>query len=556
MNLFNFDLTPDYVDRYAGVSNYDKFRKMVTKSNVDMVINKFTPFTKAKRSVSGVGTIISVDGSNIDKTDQSKGISVSTKINNKDKNIVINNETLGSQLENVHKELEFDYINSQMKMSYGCISNLTRCASFSSSYSKLHSDGDISDEYMNLIDMAHQIAKASIMGYLPDYKSLLKKMPDEMTSASSNSLAALVEDMIYGEELTRVSKLIGTKNKSSGDWDEIETEIQAVIARDIHDGVAVLNYIDVDTTIVPSVKVFSAELDNPKNDKDGKEVCNASNGQISYDESPSFSEQPTAKDKEWILNNDTLESDGRSDADDSFFFTARDWEHEERDFSKYDHLVDALYESLVGRIGKKNSQSPAKKLNKRNVASDLSDNIYISNDPVGGKKLNINVIIDTSGSMSGNYIDDAVYILYVFNELARRGVVSGKIMLSANKASGMWDFPMNNSMLQSIAAHNGGEGFKHTMAIRWAEMKAADFNIAITDGQLTDGYIDLTAFEAAGIYVTGMYVGRGMDKKNITRYTGGLKEWFSHSIVRPSVEEGVYSIVDQAILQLGSGNGN
>ena len=556
MNLFNFDLTPDYVDRYAGVSNYDKFRKMVTKSNVDMVINNFTPFTKAKRSANGVGTIVSVDGSNIDKTNTSKGIVISSKNNNKDRNIIINNETLGSQLENVHKESEFDYINSQMKMSYGCISNLSKCASFAGSYSVMHGDGDISNEYMNLIDTAHQLAKAKVMGYLPNYAGLLKEMPEEITSLPSNSLAAFVEDMMRGEELTRVSKFIGTKNKSSGDWTEIETEMQALIARDIHDGIAVLNDVSVDTTVVPTIGVFSSESENPKNDNNGKEVCNLSNGHISYDESPSFSEQPTARDKKWELNNDTLEADGKSYIDDKYFFTAKDYVKERRDFAQYDHLVDALYESLVGRIGKKNSQSPAKKLNKRNVASDLSDNIYVSSDPVGGKKLNINVVIDTSGSMSGNFIDDAVYILYVFNELARRGVVSGKIMLSASGASGMWDFPMNNEMLQNIAAHNSGEGFKHTMAIRWTEMKAADFNIAITDGQLTDGYIDLAAFEAAGIFITGMYVLRDMDKKSITRYTGGLKKWFSHSIVRTSVEEGIYSIVDQAILQLGSGNGN
>ena len=554
MNLFNFDLTPDYVDRYAGVSNYDKFRKMVTKSNVDMVINNFAPFTKAKRSANGVGTIVSVDGSNIDKTNTSKGIVISSKNNNKDRNIIINNETLGSQLENVHKESEFDYINSQMKMSYGCISNLSKCASFAGSYSVMHGDGDISNEYMNLIDTAHQLAKAKVMGYLPNYTGLLKEMPAEMTSMSSNSLAAFVEDMMRGEELTRVSKFIGTKNKSSGDWTEIETEIHAVIKRDIDHNIAVLNYVSVDTTVVPTIGVFSSESENPKNDNNGKEVCNLSNGHISYDESPSFSEQPTARDKKWELNNDTLEADGKSEIDDKYFFRAK--VHERRDFAQYDHLVDALYESLVGRIGKKNSQSPAKKLNKRNVASDLSDNIYVSSDPVGGKKLNINVVIDTSGSMSGNFIDDAVYILYVFNELARRGVVSGKIMLSASGASGMWDFPMNNEMLQNISAHNSGEGFRHTMAIRWAEMKAADFNIAITDGQLTDGYIDLPAFEAAGIFVTGMYVLRDMDKKSITRYTGGLKKWFSHSIVRTSVEEGIYSIVDQAILQLGSGNGN
>jgi hypothetical protein len=98
--------------------------------------------------------------------------------------------------------------------------------------------------------------------------------------------------------------------------------MHAIISRDIHDNIAVLNHVSVDTTVVPTIGIFSSESENPKNDKDGKEVCNVSNGHISYNESPSFSEQPTARDKKWELNNDTLEADGKAEVDDKYFFRA------------------------------------------------------------------------------------------------------------------------------------------------------------------------------------------------------------------------------------------
>ncbi|RLF06406.1 MAG: hypothetical protein DRJ64_04510 [Thermoprotei archaeon] len=550
MDLFNFDLVPEYVDRYAGVSNYDKYRKMMTKSNVDMIIDNFVPFSAAKRSAHGVGTIISVDGSNIESTDQ-RCVSLTAGSNHaKNRKIVINNEAMASQMENIHTENEFEFFESQMKFAYGSFANLNKCAAFGADYASRLSDGELSEDYMYLIDFVHQAAKARVSGYMPDYSKMMKSMPDPEV-LEVTSLAALAEDLYRGEDITGAAKIIDGCNKSTGDWRAIEAVIQGIISDDISSKRS-LDEVTLDAEIVPT---FNTETKPPEEDDDAKEACEVGRGHVSYDESPSFSEQPTDKDKSWELENDALEVQESSKLEDDKFFDTGVISDRE-DFAKYDHLVDALHESLVGRMGKKNSMNPSKRLNKRNVAAELSDNIYVSVDPVGGKKLNINVIIDTSGSMSGEYIDDAVYILYVFNQLARRGVVTGKIMLSASGISGMWDFPLAHDKLKNISAWNGGEGFRHTMAIRWKEMLAADFNVAITDGQLTDGYIDLAAFESAGIFVTGMYVHRGMDKKKITSYTGGLKRWFSNSIVRGSVEECVYSIVDQAILQLGSGNGN
>jgi len=554
MDLFNFDLTPDYVDRYAGVSNFDKFRKMNTRSNVNMIIDRFLPFSKAKRAVNPVGTIISMDDTNIYNSDDTQGIFMSIAANRKNKKLVVNTKTLGEQMEAVNPEDHGKYFEAQSRFAYGCFSNLTRCAAMTSQYVKAMDDGLISESYMALIEITHQLAKARVHGYIPDYSDMLIDQPAPCLAGSA-TLAAVVEDLIRGEDITLTAQEIDGKDKSSGDWSDIEGKIAGVIQFEIDNGEAATFAPEHSPNLsyVPQLRVYQPGEKQPGDDKASKEVCEVGNDSVTYDETPSFSEKPNNDDTKYEMSNDILETDGKSSSDYRSFFEDTYDDLGDRNFEQYDHLVDALYESLVGRLGKKNSQSPAKRLNKRNVASDISDNIYVSTDPVGGKNLNINVIIDTSGSMAGHYIDDAVYITYVFNELARRGVVKGNIMLSCKSASGMWEMPMNKTMLHGIVAHNGGEGFRHTMGLRYKEMIAADYNVAITDGQLTDGHIDLAAFEASGIFVTGMYVKRGIDNKNLTRYTNGLNKWFSKSIVRGSVDEAIYSVVDQAILQLGSG---
>ena len=50
-------------------------------------------------------------------------------------------------------------------------------------------------------------------------------------------------------------------------------------------------------------------------------------------------------------------------------------------------------------LGKLANIIPAKRLSKRNIASGLTDKIYMSRTEEKGKHLNVNVIIDTSGSI-------------------------------------------------------------------------------------------------------------------------------------------------------------
>ena len=114
----------------------------------------------------------------------------------------------------------------------------------------------------------------------------------------------------------------------------------------------------------------------------------------------------------------------------------------------------------------------------------------------------------------------------------------------------MLALPISPELLPQIAAHNGGEGFRHTFAIRWKELKEADYNVALTDGHLTDGHIDKSDMHKEGIYVTGLYSVPSLssNKKDSASYTNRLNAWFSKSAVRSSAEELIYYMIDQAIL--------
>ena len=312
---------------------------------------------------------------------------------------------------------------------------------------------------------------------------------------------------------------------------------------------------DVINTRLPITNKYFRPV-SPKDEKGhGKEACKVGDGKMEYNEEPVFAENERAdSDESFKETNDTLELEDMSSVTKSKFFLDDNKKSEPEKWAKRDanmeRLAEALYETLVGRIGKRNSNNPSKRLNMRAITSGSIDNIYRSTVPLGGKHLNINLILDTSGSMYGSYINDGVDVINCINKLAQRGVISGNLMLSASGGSAMIRLPVNDDLLPRISAHNGGEGFRHTMGLRWKELKEADYNVAITDGMLTDGYIDMKEMGKEGIEIVGLYSNRNLkdNKSEALKYSGSLKRWFSNSAVRSSAEEMVYYLIDNSIL--------
>ena len=209
-------------------------------------------------------------------------------------------------------------------------------------------------------------------------------------------------------------------------------------------------------------------------------------------------------------------------------------------------LADELYESLKGRMGRLAGLMPSKRLSKRNIASGLTDKIYMSTTEEKGKYLNVNVIIDTSGSMSGQYIRDAKEVTYVMNILAERGIFKGNVILTGSSAHALIPMPMPRDRVNYIAANGGGEGIRECFRKFKPEMKQADFNICLTDGMLSDGHIDKEEMTRQNISITGGYVNG--TKETILEFTGSLNRWFHKSFVRPTTKELVLALVAQGVL--------
>ena len=566
VNLFG-EIDHGFVDRYAGLGVNQRYKKLVSKSNVDMVLNRFSPFTKVRNLKNNTSTNISLEGTNIEGT----GAPVTYHHSKKSGKIYVNSDAMEKHLDELPLEDREDRFKLLMRGAYTARADVESINARTRDGNKL---GNVASDLLNgkaVLDMS--LGKIDIMkemhrqilvaaqqtAYDCHIPSGTAKMPDSLGSdvgdlsiSMANGTApskAWAQSMM--DRLHKMGRNRGEYNK----WaDDVLAQARREFGSKWHqeqDEATLAGMLDDQSTLSNAYYMTAKDPD----EKDSDEACEVGHGKMKVDKTPGFSEEKNARDEVYEEINDTLEMDDISDSDKKYFFNEgaygkgqnEDWN--KRD-SKMSVLADALYDTLCGKVGKRVSQNPAKRLNTRALASGLSDNIYKSKVPLGGKNLSLNLILDTSGSMASYHITDGVDVINCINKLALRGVISGNLMLTASGASSMFTLPINPDLLPKISAHNGGEGFRHTMGLRWKELQAADYNVAITDGMLTDGHIDQHEMKAQGIEIVGLYTQRNVkkDPKLALSYTNGLNKWFTKSAVRGDASELIYYLIDNAIL--------
>lgn len=544
-----FGLGGRYVDRYAGLSNFERYKKMVSKANVDMVLNKFSPFVKAKKLKSPTKTVVSMDDTNIDGT-YGPIVFHGTREENK---IIVNNERVTEILDSIPKDKHADVFNSMMKSAYiarSDIASLNARSNYDGVGKNIQDMMDSSDHKLQKkADIVREAIRQTLLAAQMKIHGL-RPIDDGYRYPGSDPAVDITVALTRGiEPSTTVGKSMMKKLMDGGkirsEYNKFADEYQKMVddsADEFEDDMLNKN-------MPITNRYYSA-----KKVEDGKgnsgEACEVGNGKMEYKEEPEFVEKNSGYDEEFEGSNDTIDTDDMKVVTKKSFFkndrkTTKNWD--KRD-AAMDRLADALYDSLAGRIGIENSENPAKRLNIRAVASDLDDKFYRSSVPFGGKHLSINLIVDTSGSMSGYHIEDAVDVVNCINKLAMRGVIEGNLMLSSSGASAIIKMPINPDLIAKISAHNSGEGFKHTIGLRWKELQKADYNVALTDGQLTDGHIDQSEMLRNGIEVVGLYTIKKAEKDKVLSYTNGLNRWFPKSAVRKNAEELIYYLIDSAIL--------
>ena len=201
-------------------------------------------------------------------------------------------------------------------------------------------------------------------------------------------------------------------------------------------------------------------------------------------------------------------------------------------------LANKLIQSFKGRNGKSATVVPNKKINSRLISDDFADKIYISEQIGTGKYLGkVNLIIDTSGSMDGTPIYNAIQICLVFNEIDKQGYCYGNIIFSQSRKRHCIAMPLEDKVLSKCIDANDAEGLKQSIEAYKEELKNAN-NICITDGDICDGSIDLSKYK--GIKIIGVYVNNTPEPET---FNGSLNRWFNQSLVRPDVSSLIQKLI-------------
>lgn len=205
------------------------------------------------------------------------------------------------------------------------------------------------------------------------------------------------------------------------------------------------------------------------------------------------------------------------------------------EFKKYIPMISKIFCDKKGYIA---SESPAKRLNSRGL-SGVSDKIYKHKAVTRPAPRTVNLIIDCSGSMSGDPIKGARTYALLLNELAKIGKIHGHLILSlAYSQRGLtetYKFPVDEDVIYGIPADGSAENIYGTTQKTKRILKGANYNFFYTDGQITDTPIDKRRLQAEGIYTFGMYVGESKNSQ--------LKEWFDRDIIKESFEELVNELI-------------
>ena len=242
-------------------------------------------------------------------------------------------------------------------------------------------------------------------------------------------------------------------------------------------------------------------------------------------------------DREYSFEDTELNPDSKlpSEVASNSFYNKKDYCWNPKREPKLKALANQIVKSFNGRISKLKTTIPNKRLVSKALILDNIEKIYQNKKGNNGKHLNVNLIIDMSGSMSGEPITNALEMIYIFNEIALSGKVNGSVIWSEDESRCKVSFPMPRALIRGMSNTGGAEGLGRNLEIYKKELKSSDVNICMTDGQLCTDPIMKDLYEKENIDIIGVYV--NPIATDLTKYTNSLDRWFSHSVVRRTTEE-------------------
>ncbi len=178
------------------------------------------------------------------------------------------------------------------------------------------------------------------------------------------------------------------------------------------------------------------------------------------------------------------------------------------------------------------SMSPSRRLSARNVARDANEIYKHKAEEKRESKVELNVYVDLSGSMSGGPIKGAHQIIAALSLMAKQGRIKGSMIAHKGGCCTRIALPVSSEELARCVANGGSEGIAHALKRTWSDAQKADVNLFLTDGQITDQPLDVEKMRRQRIFTIGAYVGELDDSRQ-----SHMSKWFTHTLTRKTVED-------------------
>ena len=213
---------------------------------------------------------------------------------------------------------------------------------------------------------------------------------------------------------------------------------------------------------------------------------------------------------------------------------------EKKEILALNAMTRKLLKAFKGSKSKEKRITPRKHISAKTLSTDTSEKIYIDHSAPTGKHIEFNLLIDMSGSMSGDPMKNAVSLIYLFNKLAQSGYVTGSIVYSSTSQHYACTMPISDAEVLSLNRATSSEGLADTIEAQKDILKNMNL-ICITDGDICDTPIKKDFWHKHRIVSTGVYINPRL--KDVLDYTGKLDKWFNHSLVRASLEDMIQLLV-------------
>jgi len=201
------------------------------------------------------------------------------------------------------------------------------------------------------------------------------------------------------------------------------------------------------------------------------------------------------------------------------------------DFARAERLAKKFLGLFGSRSVTTRSEEPSSRISSRHL--ELGRPFYKRKSLITSVAKKLCLIIDCSGSMEDQPIEDAVVLAWALSFLASLGKIKGCLILSAmdgrRAISEVFEFPLTKDMVQRIHAFGSGEGLNAAILDNHAKLADADMVFVKTDAEIGDEPVNKALVRKKGITVCGLYSGGVGNAEK-------MAEHFTQFFIRDSLE--------------------